>query len=177
MNRDSNLKSNTSNKQNITYCNFTEFINNNLEHIQIIKQSYLELLENLTTVENIPTSLFVNNINQITNSSGLITIAYIGNISNISNISNNNFKIVGSGTVLIEPKLIHGGKSVGHIEDIVVDKNFRGLYIGQTILSILKSYSKEKNCYKVILDCDKNLQFFYEKNDFKFKSIQMAKYF
>lgn len=163
----------------ICYCNFIEFIKRHVGKIQEIKQSYLELLSNLTETPDISTSLFLENIQEIENISGLITIAYIGDIndSEYSNESNNNFKIIGSGTVILEPKIIRSGKYVGHIEDIVIDPNFRGKYIGQTILSILKSYCETKNCYKVILDCDPDLQTFYEKNDFKLKGIQMAKYF
>jgi glucosamine-phosphate N-acetyltransferase len=162
-----------------------EFINRHQTHIQEIKQSYLKLLSNLTETPDISTSLFVKNIKEIEKSYGLITIAYIGDIradgfvkdlNNPDNI-NNNFKIIGSGTVILEPKIIRSGKYVGHIEDIVIDPNFRGKYIGQTILSMCKSYCETKNCYKVILDCDTDLQTFYEKNDFVLKGIQMAKYF
>ncbi len=35
-------------------------------------------------------------------------------------------KIVGSTTLLIEPKFIHKGGVVGHIEDVVIDKKFQG---------------------------------------------------
>jgi len=40
-------------------------------------------------------------------------------------------KIVGTTTLLIEPKFIHGGGLVGHIEDVVVDKNFQVQRIGE----------------------------------------------
>ena len=42
-----------------------------------------------------------------------------------------NEKIVGSTTLLIEPKFIHQGGIVGHIEDVVVSKEFQGKKIGQ----------------------------------------------
>ena len=35
-------------------------------------------------------------------------------------------KVIGSTTLLIEPKFIHQGGVVGHIEDVVVDKKFQG---------------------------------------------------
>jgi glucosamine-phosphate N-acetyltransferase len=176
------LKFKDSINNRIFYCNFMEFIKSNQTYIQEIKQSYLELLSNLTKTPDISTSLFLENIQEIEKSNGLITIAYVGDISAngfVKDLNNpdNNFKIIGSGTVILEPKIIRSGKYVGHIEDIVIDPNFRGLHIAQTILSILKSYSETKNCYKVILDCDPNLQTFYEKNDFELKGIQMAKYF
>lgn len=175
------MNSNKHSVNTIFYCNFIEFIKRNQTNILEIKQSYLELLSNLTETPNISTNLFMENIKEIENISGMITIAYIGNLNNFNDIeySNelNNFKIIGSGTVILEPKIIRSGKYVGHIEDIVIDPNFRGQHIAQTILSMLKSYCIAKNCYKVILDCDPNLQTFYEKNDFEIKGIQMAKYF
>ena len=41
----------------------------------------------------------------------------------------------------------------------------------------LKNRADRKDCYKVILDCSEENQVFYEKNDFIYKGIQMAKYF
>ncbi len=176
------MNSNKDSVNTIFYCNFIEFIKKHQSHILEIKQSYLELLSNLTETPNISTNLFMENIKEIENISGMITIAYIGNLEDFndikySNESNNNFKIIGTGTVILEPKIIRSGKYVGHIEDIVIDTNFRGQHIAQTILSMLKSYCIAKNCYKVILDCDPDLQTFYQKNDFEIKGIQMAKYF
>ena len=46
-------------------------------------------------------------------------------------------KIVGTTTLLIEPKFIHEGGLVGHIEDVVVDKNFQGQKIGEKIIRYL----------------------------------------
>ncbi len=39
-------------------------------------------------------------------------------------------RIIGSTTLLIEPKFIHKGGFVGHIEDVVVSKEFQGQKIG-----------------------------------------------
>ena len=44
------------------------------------------------------------------------------------------FIIIASGTIIIEPKIIRGGQNVGHIEDIVVKNNFRGKGISKAIL-------------------------------------------
>ena len=59
---------------------------------------------------------------------------------------------------MIEPKLIRGGRYVGHIEDIVVTKTMRGLGISQRILDILKTIAREKNCYKIMLDCNEDIK-------------------
>ena len=50
-------------------------------------------------------------------------------------------RIVASGTLLIENKLIHGISKVCHIEDIVVDKNFRGLGLGKDLINYLTEIS------------------------------------
>ncbi len=76
-------------------------------------------------------------------------------------------KIVGATTLLIEPKFIHGGGLVGHIEDVVVDKNFEGQRIGEKIIKYLLEFAKNRGCYKTILDCTDDVKSFYEKLGFK----------
>lgn len=76
-------------------------------------------------------------------------------------------KVVGSTTLLIEQKFIHQGGLVGHIEDVVVDKNFQGQKIGEKIMRYLLEIAKNQGCYKTILDCTDDVKLFYEKLGFK----------
>ena len=76
-------------------------------------------------------------------------------------------KVVGSTTLLIEQKFIHQGGLVGHIEDVVVDKNFQGQKIGEKIMKYLLEIAKNQGCYKTILDCTEEVKPFYEKLGFK----------
>lgn len=76
-------------------------------------------------------------------------------------------KVVGATTLLIEQKFIHNGGLVGHIEDVVVDKNFQGQKIGAKIMNYLLNVAKEAGCYKTILDCTDDVKPFYEKLGFK----------
>ncbi|MDH3501874.1 MAG: GNAT family N-acetyltransferase [Nitrosopumilus sp.] len=76
-------------------------------------------------------------------------------------------RIVGATTLLIESKFIHNGGMVGHIEDVVVDKNFQGSGIGEKIVKYLLEYAKNRGCYKTILDCTDDVIPFYEKMGFK----------
>ncbi|MGI9566484.1 MAG: GNAT family N-acetyltransferase [Nitrosopumilus sp.] len=78
-----------------------------------------------------------------------------------------NGKIVGATTLLIESKFIHNGGLVGHIEDVVVDKNFQGLQIGKKIMEYLLKVAEKRGCYKTILDCTDDVKPFYEKLGFK----------
>lgn len=78
-----------------------------------------------------------------------------------------NGKIVGSTTLLIEQKFIHNGGLVGHIEDVVIDKNFQGQKIGEKIIKYLLEFARNRGCYKTILDCTDDVKPFYEKIGFK----------
>jgi glucosamine-phosphate N-acetyltransferase len=76
-------------------------------------------------------------------------------------------KVVGSTTLLIETKFIHNGGKVGHIEDVVVDKEYQRKGIGEKIVVYLLRYAKDQGCYKTILDCVDDVKPFYEKLGFK----------
>lgn len=153
----------------IKYINLSELLNANPNIIETIKTQYLLLLSELTVTNYIETSLFIKNVERISEMGAII----VGIIYN----SPNDIEIIASGTIIVEPKLIREGRNVGHIEDIVVSKEMRGKGISQKILNILKLIAREKNCYKVILDCDENVKNVYIKNGFNIKGFQMAEYF
>ena len=50
--------------------------------------------------------------------------------------------IVGTTTLLIEPKFINKGMRVGYIEDVSVRKGYEGLGIGRQIIEYVTNYSK-----------------------------------
>ena len=54
-------------------------------------------------------------------------------------------KVVGATTLLIEPKFIHQGGLVGHIEDVVVDKNYQGKKIGEKVMKYLLGIAQKFN--------------------------------
>ncbi|KAJ4474321.1 acyl-CoA N-acyltransferase [Lentinula aciculospora] len=85
-------------------------------------------------------------------------------------------RIVGMGSVFIERKFLRGLGSVGHIEDIAVDKNQQGKKLGLRIIQALTCISENSGCYKTILNCsDSNIPF-YQKCGFQQKENEMAKY-
>ena len=89
------------------------------------------------------------------------------NTNHIIYVAIDNKKIVGSTTLLIEQKFIHDGGLVGHIEDVVVRKDYEGKGIGIKLVTSLLERAKEKNCYKTILDCKDDVKQFYERIGFK----------
>jgi len=128
---------------------------------------YLTLLEQLTVVnsENITFDDFKEQLDMINLS---------GNIHIFTIMDNNG--LVGCGTIVIEKKFIHNLSSVGHIEDIVIDKEYRNKGIGKLIINYLTEFARNNGCYKVILDCSKECIDFYNKCGYEQKNIQMALY-
>ena len=131
-----------------------------LMHDVDVKNQYFELLNQLTDAPVMSHKEFINKVTEISK---------IGIIMCCVDKS----KIIGTGTIIYEPKLIHGGKLVGHIEDIVVDKNYRNKGIARKIINAL---IRNKACYKFILDCKDDLVDFYTSVGFKRHGNQMAIY-
>jgi len=95
------------------------------------------------------------------------------NPNHIIHVAVDDNKIVGSTTLLVEQKFIHDGGFVGHIEDVVVRKDYEGKGIGIKLVMSMLERAKEKNCYKTILDCKDNVKQFYERIGFKHESNGM----
>ena len=136
---------------------------------KLIKQDYyqgfLQLLEQLTEVnsDDITYDDFCKHFDEKTSYTYVI-------------FDQNNNKVIATATLFIEKKFIHKLGSVGHIEDVVVDNNYRGKNLGKEIVDKLIMVAKDHKCYKIILNCsDKNVRF-YEKCGFNRKDVQMVQY-
>ena len=127
-----------------------------------LENGFLESLDNLRQTSNLEQNSVRNILKKI-----------LENENHIIHVAELNGKIVGSTTLLIEQKFIHEGGFVGHIEDVVVNKEFEGRGIGMKLVLSLLDIAKEKKCYKTILNCEDKLIPFYEKIGFKQKSIEM----
>jgi len=83
-----------------------------------------------------------------------------------------NEEIIGFGSVIYEQNIRSGIR--GHIEDIVVSKEYQKQGVGKDILHNIISYSKEQGCYKLSLQCnDENIQF-YKKLGFNISGCSMS---
>src|ERR687891_1503289 len=88
-------------------------------------------------------------------------------------VKNDDGQIIGSITILIEQKFIHDGGRAGHIEDVVTRREYEGIGVGSALVSAALEFAREKNCYKVILDCSEKNVRFYEKIGFRRNEISM----
>lgn len=86
-------------------------------------------------------------------------------------------KLIGMITLFVEHKIIHNFGKVCHIEDFVIDQEYRNEGIGRLVIENIKSLMKRIGCYKIILNCNDDVIKFYEKCGFENKQVQMAYYF
>lgn len=82
-------------------------------------------------------------------------------------------QIVGIGKLLIETKFFD---PVGHIEDIVIDENYRNLNLGKKLVKFLIDIALcELKCYKVVLNANENVTPFYDKCNLEFEEYNTSK--
>jgi len=128
-------------------------------------KNYIDLLSQLSIVDSkdITFENFINYINTLHNKHMIYVIE-------------KDMHIISTITIIIEDKIIHTMGRVMHIEDVIVDKNYRGKGLGKMLLQYANSIAEKEKCYKIILNCSEENTVFYEKCDFIKKNIQMAKY-
>ena len=135
------------NKSDVMYVNYIK------EQIQLYSQ--------LSTCEMLPSNIFL----------------WIIRSQNIFVDIDEQLTIRGAITALLEKKVIHKGGIVCHIEDLVVHKDHRGQQIGSKLVDHVVNYAKEKGCYKTILNCNDQVEPFYQKLGFQSKNKEMSLYF
>jgi len=123
----------------------------------------------------------LNLLSQLTNAPNFDELRFYYIINNLNNNHNiylyiQDNKIIGMITLLFEQKLIHNGSCVAHIEDLVVHENYQGKSIGRKLIEYCLKEIKSDKCYKIILDCKRELIPFYEKFGFNNNNVQMSKY-
>jgi glucosamine-phosphate N-acetyltransferase len=125
-------------------------------------KGYLELLGHLTTVGTVTEDAFKTQLERM-KSCGVSVFV----------VTDAEGRVVGSTTVQLEPKIIHGCGFVGHIEDVVVSPDQRGKNLGRLLVQRAVEQAKQWGCYKVILDTAEGAADFYAKLGFRKKELQM----
>jgi glucosamine-phosphate N-acetyltransferase len=82
-------------------------------------------------------------------------------------------EVVGTASLLMERKFIHGGGRVGHIEDVAVRRGFQKQGIGAALVRHATEQARQLGCYKVILSCFEQVAPFYEELGFRRHDIGM----
>lgn len=142
------------------------------------KHQYLELLQQGFTI--VPTDVSIQAFTDFIGNLGENHKIFVieKELSETHPHSNQKTIIVGSITVWIEPKFIHSMGKVAHIEDLITHDSYRGQHIANQLLDHCIEYAKQKACYKIVLNCDKQMERFYERKGFTCKdNQQMSIYF
>ena len=84
-----------------------------------------------------------------------------------------NNMIVATAKLLIEIKFFD---NIGHIEDVVVDVNYRGQGLGVKIVNNIIKFAKDNGCYKVVCSCIDSLEKFYSNTGLELSGITMSKF-
>jgi len=81
--------------------------------------------------------------------------------------------VIGTTTLLVEPKFIFGGGRVGHIEDVAVSAGYQTRGIGFKLVKYATEQAVLMGCVRTVLDCsDKNIPF-YEKIGYSYHGNTM----
>ncbi|KAL0239305.1 hypothetical protein PCE1_004992 [Barthelona sp. PCE] len=130
-------------------------------------KGFLQVLEQLTTVGDISREEFENRFNLMVNGGSRVFVA-------IDTISE---QVIGTAAGVCDRKFIHGCGSVIHIEEVVVDREYRRKGIGACLVQRLQEYARELKCYKVVLNASEQVVGFYEKCGLGSKGYLMNIYF
>lgn len=129
-------------------------------------KNYLNLIQQLTVTGTCNYEQFKKNLKKIRKNSYIYVLE-----------DESNKKILATGKLLIEKKIHHNFSNVGHIEDLVVDTNYRGKGYGTLILKKLIEKARKKNCYKIILSSTRENKSFYENIGLIARNVELSKYF
>ena len=96
---------------------------------------------------------------------------YLSDPNSITIVMSEEKIIIGVATLHIIKKLT---RILGLIEDVAVNKNYRGLGIGKKLVKELIKIGNEKNCDKIVLSASEKNSKFYEKIGFQKNELQMV---
>ena len=112
-----------------------------------LSRRFMSVLSVLTSAPEVSETQFAQTFDAMKSSNKYFTLVIVSRPTDA---------IVGAGTVFIEQKFIRNLGTVGHIEDIVVDKSMQGHKLGLRIINALTGISEAKGCYKTILNCSED---------------------
>lgn len=131
---------------------------------------FIELLNQLTisSTDNIDKLAFTNQIKKVTHCGQKDIFVIHDPTTN---------KVIGTSSNLYDHKFSRNFGTVAHIEDVIVDENYRGNGLGKLLVEKCMEIAKKNNCYKIILNCKDTNCAFYEKCGFEKKETQMVHYY
>jgi glucosamine-phosphate N-acetyltransferase len=123
----------------------------------------LEVLENLAPVGELDRTAAINVLQQI--KSNPLHKVFVA----VQDEADNQGLVVGATTLLVEPKFIFSGARFGHVEDVVVRKEYEGTGIGSKLVRHATEVAAKMGCMKTVLYCSDERMSFYERLGYSYR--------
>jgi glucosamine-phosphate N-acetyltransferase len=127
----------------------------------------LEVLENLAPVGELDKTAAHNIFQQI--KSNPLHKVFVAIEEDGEGDANNHGWVIGTTTLLVEPKFIFGGARFGHIEDVAVRKGYERIGIGSKLVSHATESAAKMGCMKTVLYCSDDTMYFYKKLGYSYR--------
>jgi glucosamine-phosphate N-acetyltransferase len=85
------------------------------------------------------------------------------------NDEDNQGLIIGTTTLLVEPKFIFGGARFGHVEDVAVRKEYEGMGIGSKLVRHATESAAKMGRMKTVLYCSDDRMSFYKRLGYSYR--------
>ena len=137
-----------------------------IEEIDLETGGVLEVLENLAPVGKLGRAAAHNIFQQIKSNPlhkvfvAVLQDGYDGQSKGL---------IIGTTTLLVEPKFIFGGTRFGHVEDVAVRREYEGLGIGSKLVRHATEAATKVGCMRTVLYCSDDRMSFYEKIGYTYR--------
>ena len=122
-------------------------------------KGYIDVLKQLTRVGDITKERYEAQFDAMKSCSGIHYIVVVEDKADGI--------IVGSTSLIVERKFVHNAALRGRIEDVVIDKGYRGKHLATLLLDLVTKLSEHLGCYKTSLDCKPALESFYGRFNYK----------
>ena len=137
-----------------------------IEESDLKRGGVLDVLENLAPVGELDRTAALNILQQI--KSNPLHKVFVA-VQEDENDDQNEGLIIGTTTLLVEPKFIFGGTRFGHLEDVAVRKEYEGIGIGSKLVRHATEWAAKMGCTRTVLYCSDERMSFYKRLGYSYR--------
>jgi glucosamine-phosphate N-acetyltransferase len=137
-----------------------------IEEDDLKRGGVLEVLENLAPIGELDRTAAYKILQQI--KSNPLHKVFVA-VQEDGNDSQNQGLVIGTTTLLVEPKFIFGGTRFGHLEDVAVRKEYEGIGIGSKLVRHATESAAKMGCMRTVLYCSDERISFYKRLGYSYR--------
>ena len=137
-----------------------------IEESDLKRGGVLDVLENLAPVGELDRTAALSILQQI--KSNPLHKVFVA-VQEDENDDQNQGLIIGTTTLLVEPKFIFGGTRFGHLEDVAVRKEYEGIGIGSKLVRHATEWAAKMGCMRTVLYCSDDRISFYKRLGYSYR--------